>query len=194
MTPTKIIFSAVVIAYPVIVYFGLEYFEVRIIAVVLIFVALARLVLMRRLKFLKTVMPQTYLIAIALLLVGVSAVASNSPILLQYYPVCLSGFMLALFLFSLLRPPTIIEQIARLGDRNFTESAIPYTRKVTVLWCGFFTFNGAVALYTILVANMEFWAIYNGFISYMLMGLLFAGEYIVRRRVLRDEARTQCLS
>lgn len=194
MTPAKIIFSAIVIAYPVIVYFGLEYFEVRIIAVALIIVALARLFLIRRLKLLKTAMPQTYLIVVALLLVGVSAAGSNSPVLLQYYPVCQSGLMLAVFTYSLLCPPSIVEQIARLKDPNFLDSGIPYTRKVTMVWCGFFAFNGAIATYTVVAGNMEIWALYNGFISYLLMGLLFAGEYIVRRRVRRNAAQAQCLS
>ena len=99
-----------------------------------------------------------------------------------------------LFSFSLFRPPSVIEQIARLKELDLPEFAIPYTRKVTTAWCGYFVFNGAIALYTVLVADMEFWALYNGFISYLLMGLLFAGEYIVRRKVRRDVLRPEFLS
>jgi len=194
MTPAKLIFSAIVVAYPIIVYFGLEYFEARIIAFALIVIALARLFLARRMHFPTTAMPQTYLIVIALLLVAVSAVASNSTVLLQYYPVCLSGLMLALFAISLFRPPTMIERIARIRDPDLPDAAIPYTRKVTMVWCGFFAFNGTVALYTILGAEIGIWALYNGFISYLLMGLLFVGEYIVRRRLRYDVKSRQCLT
>ena len=86
--------------------------------------------------------------------------------------------MLALFSFSLFRPPSIVEQMTRLKEPDFPTAAVSYTRKVTMVWCGFFAFNGAVALYTVLQTDMDLWAIYNGFISYCLMGLLFAGEYI----------------
>ncbi len=189
MARAKLIFSAIVITYPIIVYFGLEYFEARMIAFALIIIALARLFLVRRWKFLAAGMPQTYLIVAALLLVAISAMASNSPILLQYYPVCLNALMLALFLFSLFRPPSIIEQIARMKEPDLPPAAIPYTRKVTMVWCGFFTFNGAMALYTVLDTSLDFWAIYNGVVSYCLMGFLFAGELIIRRYIRRNAAR-----
>ena len=134
MARAKFIFSAIVITYPIIVYLGLEYFEARIIAFALIVIALARLILVRRLKFLAVGMPHTNLIVAALLLVGISAMASNSPILLQYYPVCLNALMLALFLISLFRPPSVIEQIARVREPDLPPAAIPYTRKVP--WFG----------------------------------------------------------
>ena len=170
-------------AYPIIVYFGLRCFDVRNIAIALIIFALIRLLQIRRQEFLSSGTPQAYLVVGALLVVGISALASNSPILLQYYPVCLSGFMLALFSYSLFRPPSVIEQIARIKESNFPDSAISYTRKVTIVWCGFFVINGAIALLTVLYASVEIWALYNGFISYLLIGMLIAGEYIVRRRV-----------
>ena len=189
MARAKIIFSAIVITYPIIVYFGLKYFEVRIIALALIIIALTRLFYVRRLKFEAAGMPRTYLIVAALLLVGISAMASNSSLLLQYYPVCLNALMLALFLFSLFRPPTIIEQIARMKEPDLPPAAIPYTRKVTMVWCGFFVFNGAMALYSISDTSMEFWVIYNGVISYCLIGILLVGESIIRRYIRRNAAR-----
>ena len=189
MARAKIIFAAIVVAYPIIVYFGLKYFEVRIIAVALIVIALARLFLVRRLKLEATGMPRTYLIVAALLVVGISAMASNSPILLRYYPVCLSALMLALFVISLFRPPTVIEQIARIKEPDLPPAAIPYTRKVTIVWCGFFAFNGAMALYSVLATDMEFWVIYNGGISYGLIGILLVGEFIIRRYIRHNAAR-----
>ena len=189
MARAKFIFTAIVIAYPIIVYFGLEYFEARIISFALIIIALARLFLVRRLKLLAAGMPHTNLIIAALLLVGVSAMASNSPILLQYYPVCLNALMLALFLISLFRPPPIIEQIARFREPDLPPAAIPYTRKVTMVWCGFFAFNGAMALYTVLDSSLDFWVIYNGVVSYCLMGLLLVGEIVIRRHIRSSPKR-----
>jgi uncharacterized membrane protein len=61
-----------------------------------------------------------------------------------------------------------------------------YTRKVTWAWCGFFALNGTAALVTALWASERIWALYNGLVAYVLIGLLFAGEWLVRQRVMRD--------
>jgi uncharacterized membrane protein len=45
--------------------------------------------------------------------------------------------------------------------------------------------NGAIALYTALFASMAQWSFYNGFLAYLLMGVLFAGEYCARRHFKR---------
>ena len=78
-------------------------------------------------------------------------------------------------------PPSVIERLARLKDKNLPQKAIAYTRNLTVIWCGFFIANGSVALWTALAATDEIWALYNGFIAYVLIGLLLGGEVIVRR-------------
>ena len=46
-----------------------------------------------------------------------------------------------------------------------------------------FLLNGLLALITAVIGNVELWSLYNGFIAYLLMGLLFAGEFLVRRQV-----------
>jgi len=60
---------------------------------------------------------------------------------------------------------------------------VAYTRKVTIMWCAFFVANGLAALATALWASNEVWLLYNGLVSYLLMGALFAGEWLVRRRI-----------
>jgi acyl-coenzyme A synthetase/AMP-(fatty) acid ligase len=73
-----------------------------------------------------------------------------------------------------------------LGDKSIKGSLAEkrieaYCGKVTLVWCGFFVLNGATALYTVFWASDAVWSIYNGGISYILMGILFAGEFIVRK-------------
>jgi uncharacterized membrane protein len=51
---------------------------------------------------------------------------------------------------------------------------------VTQVWCVFFALNGGVALVTALWTSAATWSLYNGFVAYLLMGLLFAGEYAIR--------------
>ncbi|MDB6048042.1 MAG: hypothetical protein JWR17_788 [Pseudomonas sp.] len=107
----------------------------------------------------------------------------DSPGLLRWYPVLSSGFMLTLFGLSLIYGPPIIERLARLSDPHLSDVAVRYTRKVTEVWCLFFLGNGLIAAALTLWAPLSWWTLYNGLISYGLMGLLFAGEWTVRQRV-----------
>jgi len=150
--------------------------------VLLILLVGARVVFAGRKAGQRTFRPQLIFTLAAAGAIGFLVVVSNSELFLRFYPVCISGLMLALFFVSLLRPPTIIERIARFKDPNLPDAAIRYTRNVTIIWCVFFVFNGGAALYTTLYTSLETWALYNGVISYVLMGLLFAGEYLVRKR------------
>jgi uncharacterized membrane protein len=62
---------------------------------------------------------------------------------------------------------------------------VRYTYKVTIIWIGFFALNGAIALWSVLQPGWTAWTLYNGFISYVAVGVLFAGEYVVRKFVRR---------
>ena len=102
------------------------------------------------------------------------------------------------FSFSLFKPPSVIETFARLKEKNLNKKGIKYTEKVTLIWCLFFIINGCISFYTALYSELEFWMLYNGFISYILMGCLFLGEFLVRLKVKRhhknDEIQEQHLN
>lgn len=103
----------------------------------------------------------------------------------RYYPVAVNLIFLVLFGFTLFKPPSMIERFARLKEPDLPESGVKYTKKVTLVWVVFFICNGMVALYTVLIADFEVWTLYNGFISYLFIGLLAAGEYCFRRYYLK---------
>ncbi len=165
------------------VYFGLMFFDARSVAILLILLVGARLVFARRIAAARTFKPQLIFALAAAGAIGFLVVVSDSPIFLRFYPVCISALMLVLFFVSLLHPPTVIERFARIQNPNLPEAAVRYTRKVTIVWCIFFVCNGCAALYTALFSSLETWTLYNGAISYALMGILFAGEYLIRRRL-----------
>ncbi|CAJ1902995.1 hypothetical protein HLBENOHH_03670 [Aeromonas dhakensis] len=104
---------------------------------------------------------------------------------LLYYPLAVSLALLCLFGWSLTRPMSLVERLARLQDPALPSAAIGYTRRVTQVWCGFFVINGALAAFTIWHGDLALWSLYNGFISYLLMGGLMGAEYLVRRRLLK---------
>ena len=119
----------------------------------------------------------------ALVAFVLGSAALNSRGALLYYPLLVNLGLLAVFGISLVHPPTVIERIARIAEPQLPASAVRYTRIVTMVWCGFFVVNGAIAAWTAALATLATWSLYNGFIAYVLMGALFAGEWLVRRRV-----------
>lgn len=120
--------------------------------------------------------------AAALLIVVATAIQQNGQAL-RYYPVAMNLAMLILFAGSLRFPPSIVERLARLTEPELPEAAVAYTRTVTQVWCLFFVLNGSLALVTAVWASDALWALYNGLIAYLLMGVLGAAEWCVRQRV-----------
>ena len=100
-----------------------------------------------------------------------------------YYPMLVNAALLLVFAASLVSPPSVIERIARLSDPDLPPAGVVYTRRVTVAWTVFFLLNGAAAFYTARFTPLETWALYNGLIAYVLIGVLFAIELAIRRIV-----------
>ncbi|MDR1889880.1 MAG: hypothetical protein LBQ81_10970 [Zoogloeaceae bacterium] len=125
-----------------------------------------------------------HLPAILAVLLGGAALVWRNSLPLLYYPVLVNVFFLLLFAASLKQKQTLIERLARRLDPNLPESGVRYTRQVTKAWCLFFIGNGALACLSI-GAGEAVWALYNGGIAYVLMGLMFAGEWLIRRRVMK---------
>ncbi|WP_338867081.1 hypothetical protein [Myxococcus stipitatus] len=168
------------LAYPLLVYSGLGRFEPRWMALPLVGMAVIRAVATRERVWLVTA-------AGALVLAGASMLG-NHALPLKLYPVLVNAMLLSVFATSLVYPPSVIERLARLREPELPPSGVAYTRKVTQVWCGFFVLNGGIALATAVWGSDAAWALYNGLISYGLMGLLFAGEWLVRRRVRAGHA------
>jgi uncharacterized membrane protein len=114
------------------------------------------------------------------ILLALLAYWSGGLLPLRFYPVLVNSAFLTMFAYSLIVPPSTVERLARLQDPNLPTAGIAYARRVTQVWCVFFALNGAIALYTALFSSMAQWSFYNGFLAYLLMGVLFAGEYCTR--------------
>jgi len=178
----SIVVTLLLVLYPLLVYVGIQQLGPRALAAMLLAAALARLVVAKVSG--KALGNSLWLLLAAAAATGVT-LATGSVLGLKFYPVLVSGVMLVLFGLTLWRPPSMIERFARLQQADLPAHAIPYTRKVTWVWCGFFVVNGAIASATVFASD-QLWALYNGLVSYLLIGLLLAGEYLVRRRVQKQ--------
>lgn len=172
----NLLLGVLTLAYPLLVYACLRWFEPRFLALLLVAVALARLGGGRR-------DPLAWATAALALLLALIAGWLNAAVPVKLYPVAVNLLLLVLFGISLIRPPSFVERLARLQEPELPAHAIAYTRHVTQVWCAFFVVNGGIALWTALAASDATWALYNGLIAYLLMGTLFAVEWLVRRRV-----------
>ncbi|WP_010298453.1 hypothetical protein [Candidatus Odyssella thessalonicensis] len=97
------------------------------------------------------------------------------------YPIVMSLAAASLFSYTLAYPPSMIERFARLMTPDLEPKGIEYTRKVTIVWMLFCIINASISLMTVILDYRDLWALYNGCISYLLMGTLMGGELLVRR-------------
>jgi uncharacterized membrane protein len=95
------------------------------------------------------------------------------------------GLMAATFGLSLL--PARVPLCTQLADKvhgPLGMAELRYTRRVTAAWAMFFVANAAVTVLLYAFAPLRLWSIFVNFCSLPLIGLMFATEYAIRRRVL----------
>lgn len=164
------------LCYPFAIYFGLNYLAPSTLGSLL-----AILVLLRVLSGNWSSQLKLLSLVTVVALVLLYRYMQHDQQLLKFYPVAVNLIMLFVFSSSLLKDSPLIETIAldrglEVGDHNRN-----YLRILTIVWSIFFLFNVIISTMTAINASMEVWLFYNGFLSYLLTGLLVVGELIYRR-------------
>ncbi|MBP2846244.1 hypothetical protein J8655_12215 [Dickeya oryzae] len=181
---TGVLVSVMTLSWPFLVWFSITHPDHRWLLPLLALVFLARLLM---LKSSQGLYRQTgLLLAAAGAALCLASLWLRDRQWLMWYPVAVNVVMLTLFFSSLFSRMPFIERIARLREPELPARAIAYTRRVTQVWCLFFVCNGTIALLTCLSGNMVWWTAWNGMISYLLMGLLMGGEWLVRQRLRKS--------
>jgi uncharacterized membrane protein len=96
-------------------------------------------------------------------------------------PVLINLVLLVGFAGSLRGKTPLVERFARLQVDDLSEAEVKYCRQVTIVWSLFFVLNGSLAGLLALLAPLSVWALYTGAIAYVLIGLLGASEYALRK-------------
>ena len=180
----QILLTVTTLCYPLIVYAGMTQLPLQWLAGLVVILFIARVIVARQtaLVFLR---PLAVPVAIGGTVLAVSAMLMANKQALLLYPVLVNTVCFSVFAWSLYRSPSIIECFARLTEKRLSAEAVRYTRNVTKIWCLFFIVNGGIAACTFLHGDMAVWALYNGLLSYILMGTLLGTEWIYRKWVLK---------
>jgi len=118
-------------------------------------------------------------------LVGITVLTSH-PRLLNFYPVFINLFLFISFGYTWIKGPPMIYRLAVIRDKSIPdspehESIMRYCRIMTHIWCGFFLQNALFSAATALYGNQMVWSVYNGGVSYVLIGALLGGEFLYRK-------------
>jgi uncharacterized membrane protein len=175
------------VLYPLAAYLSLRSLRPGWLAGLLIVASLTRLIAARASG--APITPQLLLVPLGGIALALWSLLRAAPAAMLYYPALCNGVLLCVFAYSVVFPPTVVERIARLKDGPLSPAAQRYTRSVTIAWIAFFVVNGGIAVYTAQRTSLDTWALYNGFIAYLLIGAMFGGEWLVRSRVLAAQRK-----
>jgi uncharacterized membrane protein len=164
------------LSYPILVLVGARYLSSTILVAVLCVLVVGRLFLGGRSPF--------DLVLAAAVACQILLLTFEPSIAVRTYPLMVNLGLAGVFAYTLWSAPPMIERFARVSSPTLSADAVPYLRNLTVAWVCFFMLNAAAAAWTVAYGTLEQWALYNGFIAYLLMGTMLAGEWLVRRWVL----------
>ena len=192
----KVLFATFSVLYPALVFCGLEFWGLspRRLSLLLIGLAFVHFFNVTRERsrgaegeasFKANVVKNIALFVLMLLCGGIAFLADNI-MFLKFYPVIVNLSLLSFFGFTLWKKPSFAFRMACLGDKSVRVSperffVERYCDRVTLAWCIFFVLNATAAMTTALVGSERIWTIYNGLISYILIGIFFAVEFMVRK-------------
>jgi uncharacterized membrane protein len=187
--PTKVFslaVAALILTYPFLVYFGWQRISPRLImgAAIVLFGLRLLFAASRLSRSQCKELAEPWLFPAAFLLI---AFAIGRRTLILYWPATISTALLFAFGRTLAHPPTVVELFARVQKSILTDEEIAYCRNVTRIWCLFFMANGSIALWLAWGGSLREWTLYNGMISYLLIGTLMASEYFYRHWRFRPE-------
>ena len=176
--------AILVVSYPLAVYFGLLHLSARSLGLLLMVLLLPGLALKFRGARREDLLAVARIPLSVLAVVALAALFDDKRFVLAM-PVLINLVLLHGFASSLRTIP-MVERFARMQDPQLGPEQVRYCRSVTKVWCGFFVVNAAVSAALGLFASVAVWAVYTGLVAYLLIGVLGASEYVVRKARFRE--------
>jgi uncharacterized membrane protein len=171
-------------AYPIAVYIGLTRFSARSLGLLLVVLLAPGFIHKLRRARREDLLAVARLPLSILALLALAAWLDDARFVFAL-PVLINLALLAQFAGSLRTTP-IVERFARMQQPSLSTAQVAYCRSVTKVWCCFFVLNAAISASLARFAPLSLWALYNGLLAYLLMGLLGGSEYVVRKFRFRE--------
>lgn len=171
----KTLIALLFIAYPFIVYFGLNYFPPSFFGLVLVGLLAIRFGVIKSDER-KLMLPVLLVFAIYAI---VTAVLDSTRMVL-YYPALVSFVMGFVFAYSLRDEEPLLLRLVNARGMITSQYTAGYLFWLTGMWAIFFVLNGLVSIWTSSI-SLRVWTLYNGLISYFIVAILIAGEWLYRR-------------
>jgi uncharacterized membrane protein len=175
LTMLRVTAGVLAVGYPLLMYFGLSRFGTRSAAWMLLVVAVAHTVIRSR-----QLRAFAWRSALCVPLCAGALWLDDRRYMLAVPVLINAGFFITFF-GSLRGPMPLVERFARMRVRELSPEEQVYCRSVTKVWSAFFLFNGATAALLALSGSLALWTLYTGLISYVLVGVLGASEYTLRK-------------
>lgn len=187
----RFVLPVIGLVYPILVFVALLRFEPRTVALLVGALLVVRLALRRGSRDLAK---GAYALAAGAGIGVLFALAAwlNDERFLRLLPALINLVLLLVAGASLLGPASFIESFARMQVAHLSAEELRYCRAVTWVWCVFFALNGSIAFWLAVSGSREAWALYTGLISYLLIGALFAVEFVVRHYRFRRYLGSTC--
>lgn len=182
-----VLLGTVLVAYPLFVWIGLSQGSPRHVAAILLLVV-APIAFIRMRRSQRAAMRGLAAVPLVTVSCLVLSAALDAEGFMLAVPVLINAIFLAVFGWSLRSGAMpMVERFARLQQDDLPPEKQAWCRTWTVIWSVFFVANGSTALVLALLvvadaAPRAWWATYNGLIAYVLMGIMFASEWTMRRR------------
>lgn len=170
-----VIMFLVSLAYPFLVYFNIDSVKPGWFGAALLVMTVFRLTLIGTKR-----QTSDWLITALVTLFCSLLIVLESETLLKCYPVMMSVAMGTVFLISLKDKHNLIERFAAAGGPPPPKKARGYLKKLCTAWGVLLLLNGAVAAWTVWFASLAVWTLYNGLISYLLIGGFIIVELVYR--------------
>jgi uncharacterized membrane protein len=189
----KYFLGALIVLYPLLVFGALVIFKlsIRYLSVLVILLAAAYILINRRRYhgrhpiFIFITPAILFCIGLVCLIIDSDKNVHIDPkLVFKVYPALADLVYLTIMGTSLFIPPPLVSYFVTMFDKSLKDRLDPsylerYCRKATIIWCIFFFIDAIIAMITVIWASELVWGIYNGGVTYVLMGMIFAGEYVV---------------
>jgi len=192
----KYLFGLIAVMYPVLVFCALVVFKlpIRYLSIGIIIFAIAySIVNSRHYKGKHTV--ALFVSPLILCTIGViSLCIDDSPVFIKLYPALTSIAYLTIMITSFIFPPPLAYYFIDIFDKSI-KTKIPkeifdnFCFRASIVWCVFFFVDAIIAVITVYFSSELCWGIYNGGVTYCIMGLIFVGEFIVLKIIEKKYRR-----